>query len=82
MCWTYVLKSRLNGKFYIGSTNDLERRVKQHLAGKTRTTKVLQAFDLVYSEEYDSILKARLRGKKLKLYKSHKYIEWLISKGQ
>lgn len=80
MFWLYILKNEETGRYYIGSTNDLERRIKQHSAGKTRTTKVLKTNKLVYTEQYDTLIEARNREKKLKSYKSKRYIEWLISK--
>lgn len=58
----------------------MQRRLKQHKQGSTRTTKVLEAYNLVYQEEFDNIADARNREKKLKSYKSRKYIEWLIEK--
>lgn len=79
--WLYILKSEV-GRFYIGSTNNKERRIKQHESRYTRTTRVLKAYELVYTEEFDTIHEARNREKKLKSYKSKKYIEWLISKRQ
>ena len=79
MCWFYILKNINTGRYYAGSTNNLERRIKQHKKGYTRTTKVLKTFELVYSEEYDNIYEARKREKQIKSYKSKKYIEWLIS---
>ena len=77
--YLYILKNETSGRYYIGSTNNLERRLKQHKAGSTRTTRVLKTDVLVYIENYDNILEARLREKKLKSYKSKKYIECLIS---
>jgi len=78
MAFVYVLQSETTGKYYIGSTNNLNRRLGQHRNGQTRTTRVLNAYKLVYYEEYDSIDDARTRERKLKSYKSHKYIDWLI----
>ncbi len=80
MFWLYILKNEETGRYYIGSTNDLSRRLKQHSQGKTRTTKVLKTNKLVYTEQYDTLIEARNREKKLKSYKSKRYIEWLISK--
>lgn len=80
MGFVYILQNVSTGRFYIGSTNDIERRLVEHQKGKTRTTRVLGTYTLVYKEQYDSIDEARLREKKLKSYKSRKYLEWLISK--
>ena len=83
MCWVYILTNESTKRYYIGSTNNLERRLKQHKSGLTRTTRVLGTLKLVYSEKYTNIIEARNREKKLKSYKSKKYIEWLInSKGR
>ena len=68
MAHIYVLESETTGKYYIGSTSNLHRRLNQHKSGQTRTTRVLNAFKLVYSEEFDSINDARDREKKLKSY--------------
>ena len=75
----YILKNETTGHYYIGSTNDLDRRIRQHKTGKTRTTNRLKTFTLVYKEEFDTIQEARLREREIKSYKSKKYIEWLIS---
>lgn len=80
MAFLYILKNEKTGRYYIGSTIDLVRRLKEHLSGKTRTTKILKTDILVYKEEYKSITDARIREKQLKKYKSKKYIEWLIAK--
>lgn len=79
MCWLYILKNESTERYYIGSTNNLEKRLKQHKSGLTRTTRVLETLTLVYSEKYNNIIEARNREKKLKSYKSKKYIEWLIN---
>ena len=81
MFYLYILKNDETGRFYIGSTNNLERRLKEHLSGKTRTTRILRTFKLVYTENYNTLLEARTREKKLKSYKSRKYLERLTNNG-
>ena len=78
MFYLYILKNLQTGRYYIGSTNDLTRRLTQHKQGRTRTTRILQTDTLVYNEEYNTLVEARTREKKLKSYKSKRYIEWLI----
>jgi len=82
MNYVYVLKNEKTSRYYIGSTNDLIRRLKQHLTGGTRTTRILRTDKLVYKEEYNTLIEARNRERKLKSYKSKKYLEWLISQNK
>jgi len=77
MFYLYILQNKETDRYYIGSTNDLERRLKEHLKGKVYTTKILKTDKLVYFEEYATDHEARMREKKLKSYKSKKYIKWL-----
>lgn len=79
MCYLYILVNRDTDRYYIGSTSDINRRLNQHKSGYTRTTKVLGTYDLVYTEEFNNITEAREREKKLKSYKSKKYLKWLIN---
>lgn len=78
MAWLYILANKETDRYYIGSTNDIIRRTNQHLIGKTRTTRVLKTNVLVYKEEYKTLAEAKNRERKLKSYKSKKYIKWLI----
>ncbi|MDP2669350.1 MAG: GIY-YIG nuclease family protein [bacterium] len=48
----YVLKSLKNNKFYIGSTGNIDRRVKEHNSGKSKYTRPGKPYVLVYSEQY------------------------------
>ena len=66
MPFVYILKSLKDGNLYTGSTNDLRRRVDEHNAGRTPSTKFRRPLRLVYFEEYDTIGEARVREKELK----------------
>src|SRR5690606_12001083 len=35
----YILQSKTSGRLYIGHTQDLERRMQEHAAGQTRSTR-------------------------------------------
>ena len=78
MAWVYILRNASTNRFYVGSTIDLRRRLKQHKSGNTRTTRVLGTKELVYTEEYATETEARNREKQIKSYKSKVYIEKLI----
>ncbi|MCX6754460.1 MAG: GIY-YIG nuclease family protein [Candidatus Nomurabacteria bacterium] len=50
MFYTYVLKSKKDGKWYIGYTSDLRKRFKQHNKGKSTYTKGRGPYDIIYYE--------------------------------
>jgi putative endonuclease len=78
--YVYILENS-DHKFYIGSTNDLDRRFKQHNSGHTHTTKRMGKLELVFKQEYDSLNEARKIEIRLKKLKRHDYIEKIIKDG-
>jgi len=67
MYYVYLLKvDQLGGKsYYIGYTDDLQNRLKEHKEGKTKTTKGRNPL-LIYYEAYDDKYSALRREKSLK----------------
>ena len=63
MYYVYVLHSQKDGTFYIGLTNNLERRVRQHNTGQERTTRSHIPYELVLTEEFPTRPEARTREK-------------------
>ena len=68
--YVYILASKKNSVLYIGFTNDLSRRMKEH------KSKVIKGFTskynvekLVYFEEYSNSNDAFLRERQLKKWK-------------
>ena len=39
MWYVYILKSELDGKLYVGSTDNLKRRLREHEQGRSKFTK-------------------------------------------
>jgi putative endonuclease len=70
MYYTYLLKSEKDGGFYIGYSQNVERRLKEHKDGLVDSTKNRRPIKLVYLEGYDSVEKARAREMKLKEFGS------------
>jgi len=63
----YVLRSRKDKELYIGSTNNLKKRLEEHNSGKVPATKPRMPFQLLYYESYLAEQDARERESKLKL---------------
>ena len=66
MFYVYAIKSLLKNYIYVGMTEDLERRLKEHNAGKTRSTKAYRPFKIIFSEIQPDSVEARKREKFLK----------------
>ncbi len=66
MYFVYVLRSESYNRFYIGMTGDIERRIKEHNSGKTKSTKGYRPWKLFFYEKYPSRKEAREREKYLK----------------
>lgn len=77
----YILQSLANGRFYVGSTNDLNRRIAEHNAGKTKSLQYLRPLQLVFHQEYQTLEQARRIEYKLKKLKSKVIIERIIKEG-
>ena len=76
----YILKSDL-GVYYVGSTSDIDRRLRQHKSGTTRTTRNKNIQNLVFLQEYNFLSQARKIEKKIKNLKRKDYIERIIADG-
>lgn len=74
MFYVYVLKSLKDKQCYIGSTNDLRKRFKEHNNGLAKSTKPRRPLELIYYEAYKSEKDARKRESNLKL-KSRAYAQ-------
>ena len=66
MFYVYVIRSEIDGRFYVGLCVDLERRIREHNAGKTFSTKGYCPWKLFFFEQYSTRMEARLREKFLK----------------
>ena len=73
----YVLRSERDGRFYVGFTNYLKRRLSEHNSGKTKSTKGYRPWKLILVEAYETRNKARSREKYLKSGSGKEYIKEL-----
>ncbi|MBI1305577.1 MAG: GIY-YIG nuclease family protein [Bacteroidetes bacterium] len=66
MFFTYILRSVEHKRFYVGMSSDVDQRLKQHNAGRTKSTKPYGPWELIHVEEFETRLEARKRELYLK----------------
>lgn len=81
MAYVYIVQSEVNSRYYIGSTNDLKRRLAEHNNGKTKSLKFIRPVKLVLHQEYSSLIEARKIELKLKKFKNKNILERMIREG-
>ena len=81
MAYVYILESLRNGRYYIGSTIDLDSRLRHHKGGFTHSTKRFGEIQLVLKQEYNSIKEARMIERKLKNLKRKDYLRKIVKDG-
>ncbi len=73
--YVYVLKSLKDGKNYIGSTDNLKRRLREHKNGMVSSTKHRRPLELIYYEAMPSESRAREREKYFKTTWGKRFIK-------
>lgn len=63
MYFVYILQSSSDGKTYVGSTDNVERRLKEHNTGRSKATKHRGPLKLLFTEEFETHLEAARREK-------------------
>ena len=76
----YILQSESTGKYYVGSTDCLEKRLAQHQNGLSPYTSRRGPWRLVFSEGFGTRAEAYNRERQIKSWKSRKAIEDLIGR--
>jgi len=62
----YIIKSSIKRWYYVGSTNRIDQRLKEHNLGKVLSTKFYKPFDLIFNKNFNSEKEARNYEKLLK----------------
>ena len=79
MFYVYILKSLIFGRYYIGSCDNIEKRLFLHNGGKVKSTKAFTPWKLMKQEEFMTRKEAIIRERRLKSWKSRTAIERLIA---
>lgn len=75
MFYTYILRSKKDGRWYTGSTNNLRKRFSQHNNGTANFTKGRGPFEIIYYEACVTKEDAQAREKYLKTGMGKRYIK-------
>jgi putative endonuclease len=80
MYFIYILYSASANKYYVGHTDNLERRLFEHNNGMTRfTSNIASDWNIMYTETFESRTLAAKREREIKARKSRVYIQSLIA---
>ena len=76
--FVYAIKSGIDGRIYVGITQNIERRLKEHNNGNTKSTKAYRPWELLFKSKFDNRLRARKEEKKLKSGYGKEYLKSLV----
>ncbi|PIU37397.1 endonuclease [Candidatus Roizmanbacteria bacterium CG_4_8_14_3_um_filter_34_9] len=77
--YVYIIKSSKTNKYYIGYTNNLERRLFEHNHNNTQSLKNKGPFILIYKEQFINKLDATKRERQIKSYKGGNEFKKLLN---
>ncbi|MBI2100624.1 MAG: GIY-YIG nuclease family protein [Candidatus Vogelbacteria bacterium] len=80
MILVYAICDRPSKEIYVGLTNNLERRIREHRRGQSFYTRRFRDFVVLYQEEYPDYRSARKREKYLKSGIGKEFLRSLISR--
>ncbi len=66
MIYVYVIRSKKDGRFYVGMTQNVDKRLVEHNSGRTKSTKGFIPWELFFYETFPDRESARKREKYLK----------------
>ena len=75
----YILQSLRNLRYYIGSTGDIENRLKDHNQGKVKATMHLRPWVVKGFVPCETMTLEKQSELRLKSYKSRKIVEKVIA---
>ena len=73
MITIYVLRSFKNGVHYVGMTENIQRRLIEHNAGKSKFTSGHTPWEIIYTEMAENFIEGRIREKYLKTSAGKKF---------
>lgn len=76
--FVYILQSKKNGRYYVGSALNINTRLAQHNSGRVRSTCNKGPWVVVFSQYYSEIRLARQVEYKIKKVKRKEFVERIV----
>jgi putative endonuclease len=77
----YVLKGEA-GNRYVGITNDLPRRLREHRSGYSKAGQIIGKFTVIHTESFTDHKSARIKEKFLKSGQGRKWLNKLEAESE
>ncbi len=77
--YVYILESETSGSYYVGSSENPEKRLQFHNTLEKGFTSRYRPWRIIFKKEYESKMEALGSERKIKSWKNRKMIERVIS---
>jgi putative endonuclease len=78
MFYVYIIFSATANKYYVGSCQNVQQRLDDHLNSRSKYTKMVKDWEFTYTESFETRSQAYQREMEIKKKKSRVFIENLI----
>ena len=81
MFHVYILRSKKTSRYYVGSTQDVSNRLREHNSGESLSTRSGIPWELVWAEEFGNRSEAVQRERQIKARGIGRFLGRLLEKG-
>jgi putative endonuclease len=72
---TYVLLSKKTHRYYTGSTDDVENRIREHNSGETKSIRNGIPWNVIHIEQFETRAEAVRKEKQIKARAAKRYLD-------
>jgi len=72
--YVYIINSQFLQRYYVGSTKDVEKRLQEHNAGKSASTRAGIPWKLIHTEQFTTRSEAIFQECKIKARGIRRYL--------
>jgi len=76
--YVYILQSKTTGRYYVGHSADVSRRLSEHNRGHTTSLRGRGPWEVILTEEFPTRSAAAAREREIKRMKSRQWVEQLV----